>query len=184
MALFIRVFASLFLLFSQFVYAVQEVDNIYFSRGDECSLTFQTFCTPEVYPKTTANEVVVPIDCDYYGYSDPQAHYSTQYRQGWTSPPEGSVLFGNSGLAQTRHKFCPVGSTISLDGCTATCVLKDPCMQKKDEQVELEELCGLSSCPAGASFSSTTKTCLKNGAIVPNQSVYSIPASGQIGEYV
>lgn len=157
MALFLRVFISLFLLSSSNVFALgmdggADVDYIYYERAGECSSSYQTFCTSDVFPKSTSNQLVTQIGCGLYGYSDPQAHYSTQWRAGWNVEPVGSIIFGNNGLAATRHKTCSSTEEFQLNGCTATCVTKppEPCLAKKDQFKTLSVQCGTFNCPANS----------------------------------
>ncbi len=157
MALFLRVFISLFLFLSQSVYALgmdggADVDYTYYERAGECSISYQTFCTSDVFPKSTSNQLVTQIGCGLYGHADPQAHYSTQWRAGWNVEPVGSIIFGNDGLAATRHKTCSSTEEFQLNGCTATCVTKppEPCLAKKDQIKTLSVQCGTFNCPSNS----------------------------------
>jgi hypothetical protein len=157
MALFFSVFASLFLFLSQSVFALgmdggADVDYTYYERAGEYSTSYQTFCTSDVFPKSTSNQLVTQIGCGLYGYSDPQAHYSTQWRAGWNIEPVGSIVFGNNGLAATHHKICSSNEDFILNGCTASCVVKppDPCSSKKDQIKTLSVQCGTFNCPSNS----------------------------------
>lgn len=135
--------------------------------------------------------------CDVLFSSFDQANY----KKTSCSASTGSVLLGYSQRVQTSvidgvptyawldqgttyagsrlSKECEGNDQITLQGCVATCA-PDPCMAMKDKTVELEEICGLSQCPTGSTFSTTEKVCKNSkGATVPAQSVYSIPAAGQ-----
>lgn len=99
----------------------------------------------------------------------------------WGPVPVHSPSDGQYRLIGNRFKLtCQDNEQMKLEGCTAQCVPDDGCSTKRDQTVELEEICGLSQCPTGSTFSTTEKSCKNSkGATVPAQSVYSIPAAGQ-----
>ena len=93
-------------------------------------------------------------------------------------------------LVGTEHELtCETGQHLNLQGCTASCVADTPppdennCQSKKDQTLELEELCGLRACPAGSVTNSSGSCINSKGAVVPAQAVSSIPSDGQTNSY-
>jgi FlaG/FlaF family flagellin (archaellin) len=182
--IFIKTF--LFLAFGFFLASSAFASKtLYYYKSDSnsvCNLQMSSICT---YTASLLNAVDPThykysgcfLDSNSVGLDVTAAQTSTNHSTGVTTT--NWIPYGSASAGSRLSKECNDSDVLTLTGCTATCA-PDPCMAKKGQTVELEEVCGLSQCPTGATFSTTEQVCKKpNGATVPALSVYSIPAAGQ-----
>lgn len=144
MSVFFRVFAFLFLLFSQSVFA--QIDKVYYkglvSGVETCSESYQTFCDSSILPKSNPYNTYTFVDCGLYGYSDPQLHSIVSH----PVYPDSSTEPNNITIASTYHKICKSGETLKLEGCTATCEVEtNPCKAKQGQVESRNMQCGIAS---------------------------------------
>lgn len=162
----------------------------HFSAGQQCKESLTALCSSAFGGFKTTNQSCTTdtVECkeEYNGTIILNNTCRSMDQWGVETGTTYQVQEGYSNITYYNKQThtCPAGQHLKLDGCNVSCEIDNPCMDKKDQEKELEELCGLSVCPAGAHFDTTYQVC-KNAAnaVVPAQSTYNVPSPGQISSF-
>ena len=167
MALFLRVFISLFL-FSTIAHSeTMGGTNSYkyyktrYETPARCSTDHQSMCSsmPSVFNASSSCGAETKTCGQYMGTT-----LSTRQCTGQT--PYGSYtyqdMFESAGQFDESTVTCPAGESLVMNGCVATC--ENVCQQRKDTIESLSVQCGSFQCPSGS------KTVIYGGKIVCDKS--------------